>query len=175
MGFSSSSSSSTLFLFFLCLLSGFLGWLNLYANSFASSKSNRSSTLPLPSKAQYSVTTFVRKYTSCDTTRTPPLNSLTASIKASTVSRSKWLVGSSMMRRWGWRYTTMEKARRDFCPPESPPIFCKARLPLRPREPRWLRISWSFISGNNVCMYWKGDCSWSNRSAWCWSKEAHRA
>ena len=62
--------------------------------------------------------------TLCVITITPPSNLLIAWIRQSTVSRSRWLVGSSSSSRCVRRSPSSTKTTRDFCPPESVVMSC---------------------------------------------------
>mmetsp|Transcript_26699 Transcript_26699/g.35576 ORF Transcript_26699/g.35576 Transcript_26699/m.35576 type:complete len:95 (-) Transcript_26699:1042-1326(-) len=65
-----------------------------------------------------------------------------ASISASVVSRSRWLVGSSRISMWGLRYMAQARQSRHFCPPDIVCIFCFGRTsPPRPKLARYLRNS----------------------------------
>ena len=60
------------------------------------------------------------------TVTVPTLYSQRALPRASMVWMSRWLVGSSMMRKLGpWPHSTAN-ATRDFWPPDRESIFCRA-------------------------------------------------
>ena len=50
---------------------------------------------------------------------------------------SRWLVGSSMIRIWGFFQVTIANATLLFCPPDSRYMGQMPRLPEMPKEPRW--------------------------------------
>mmetsp|Transcript_16595 Transcript_16595/g.40540 ORF Transcript_16595/g.40540 Transcript_16595/m.40540 type:complete len:160 (+) Transcript_16595:373-852(+) len=75
------------------------------------------------------------------TSTTPPSNLLIAMARASIVSMSRWLVGSSRSRMCGCRHASSANASLLFCPPDSVLIGRVARSPLSPKRPRYLRAS----------------------------------
>mmetsp|Transcript_27665 Transcript_27665/g.65357 ORF Transcript_27665/g.65357 Transcript_27665/m.65357 type:complete len:221 (+) Transcript_27665:611-1273(+) len=95
--------------------------------------------------------TALMSETLCVITMTPPLNSLRAVTSASTVSRSRWLVGSSSSSRCVRLRPSSTKTTRDFWPPDSVWMSCSWCCPSRPKRPRALRTSWYLISGK-VCI-----------------------
>mmetsp|Transcript_30946 Transcript_30946/g.88735 ORF Transcript_30946/g.88735 Transcript_30946/m.88735 type:complete len:109 (-) Transcript_30946:802-1128(-) len=71
----------------------------------------------------------------------PPLNLLSASISASTLSMSKWFVGSSKIKISGFLQVILAKQTRAFCPPESSLIGRPCACEGSPNCPRHLCAS----------------------------------
>mmetsp|Transcript_41432 Transcript_41432/g.125180 ORF Transcript_41432/g.125180 Transcript_41432/m.125180 type:complete len:138 (+) Transcript_41432:262-675(+) len=88
-------------------------------------------TLP-PSTTQSSLHTSAKKLRLWLTITAAPWNAFRAAAKASKVSMSKWLVGSSSSKRCGRCQTAAANASRAFWPPDSVPTFCFA-MPPRPK------------------------------------------
>lgn len=57
--------------------------------------------------------------------------------RASIVSISKWLVGSSSTRKLGLDMHILANATLDFWPPDRLPTLCNARSPDIPKPPNW--------------------------------------
>mmetsp|Transcript_61432 Transcript_61432/g.164334 ORF Transcript_61432/g.164334 Transcript_61432/m.164334 type:complete len:155 (-) Transcript_61432:1070-1534(-) len=93
-------------------------------------------------------------------------------MRASMVSMSRWLVGSSMISRCGFSHIARARLTRNFWPPESVLINWKGRTsPERPKCPKCCRIRSSceldpspgYLSRANF----RGLESPSNSSRWC--------
>mmetsp|Transcript_20270 Transcript_20270/g.31684 ORF Transcript_20270/g.31684 Transcript_20270/m.31684 type:complete len:116 (-) Transcript_20270:1262-1609(-) len=83
---------------------------------YASKVSNLVTTPPPTTKI--SLATALTNVWSWETRITPPGKFFTASARASTLSRSRLLVGSSMIRTWGFRNETAAIATRERWPPD---------------------------------------------------------
>mmetsp|Transcript_30232 Transcript_30232/g.93280 ORF Transcript_30232/g.93280 Transcript_30232/m.93280 type:complete len:115 (+) Transcript_30232:405-749(+) len=100
------------------------------------------------------------------TARTPPLKFLTASMRASTDSTSRWFVGSSNKRKCGFSTEIDARATRAFWPPESAAIIVVCPWPSSPKEPRILRASNSSLIPFDT-KYATGVCSSGSLSTKC--------
>ena len=70
--------------------------------------------------------------------------------RASIVWISRWLVGSSRIKKFGLWAHRMAKATRDFYPPDRLQICCKAKSPVTPNCPNILRYSSDFFQESVV-------------------------
>mmetsp|Transcript_20628 Transcript_20628/g.62967 ORF Transcript_20628/g.62967 Transcript_20628/m.62967 type:complete len:514 (+) Transcript_20628:178-1719(+) len=117
------------------------------AESCSASMSRYSSNSPgnlltLPSSmTQISLHTLLINSTLWVITMTPPSKARRPSTRQSTVSRSRWLVGSSSNNRCVRRRPISTKTTRDFWPPESVEISCRWWWPSRPKRPSALRMA----------------------------------
>mmetsp|Transcript_49149 Transcript_49149/g.122142 ORF Transcript_49149/g.122142 Transcript_49149/m.122142 type:complete len:218 (-) Transcript_49149:1498-2151(-) len=118
------------------------------AASFSASSSRYSSNSPWktftspPSITQISLHTALMSDMLCVMTITPPLKLRSAVTRQSTVSRSRWLVGSSSSRRCERCIPNSTKTTRDFCPPERVAISCSWWCPSSPKRPSMSRTCW---------------------------------
>lgn len=65
--------------------------------------------------------------------------------RASIVSMSKWLVGSSRTRKFGFDMHILANATLDFWPPDRLPTLCRAKSPDIPKPPNWRLYSSTFL------------------------------
>mmetsp|Transcript_868 Transcript_868/g.2184 ORF Transcript_868/g.2184 Transcript_868/m.2184 type:complete len:197 (-) Transcript_868:194-784(-) len=119
-----------------------------------------------------SVQMEVMRCSSWLTMTTPPLKSRMASTRPSMVSMSRWLVGSSITSRCGFRHSAMARLTRNFWPPESVRMsWCGSTSPERPKCPRCCRICSSCrlepSPGKRSSASLSGDRSPSSASRWC--------
>mmetsp|Transcript_9587 Transcript_9587/g.31740 ORF Transcript_9587/g.31740 Transcript_9587/m.31740 type:complete len:247 (-) Transcript_9587:509-1249(-) len=124
---------------------------------------------------QISSTTNEIKRSSWDTRTTPPWKLFRAIARASIVSRSKWLVGSSRSMMCGCLHASSANARRDFCPPDKNFTALVASSPDKPNFPRYARASSNGISGSKPFMCATQSCSMSIVSRWCCENRASRS
>mmetsp|Transcript_73555 Transcript_73555/g.202047 ORF Transcript_73555/g.202047 Transcript_73555/m.202047 type:complete len:277 (-) Transcript_73555:634-1464(-) len=123
--------------------------------------------VPLLTTHSSSATISMRR-SSWETNTTPPSKWLRAIARASIVSRSRWLVGSSSSKMCGERHASSAKARRDFWPPERNLMGLSARSPERPKRPRYLRASSTETPSEVRSRMWLTELfSGSIISMWC--------
>mmetsp|Transcript_27176 Transcript_27176/g.54684 ORF Transcript_27176/g.54684 Transcript_27176/m.54684 type:complete len:279 (+) Transcript_27176:391-1227(+) len=139
----------------------------------ASSSSSRRVTVPSRTD-QNSLTARSRKYTSWLTTTTAPANSRRAVARTSTVSMSRWFVGSSRYKSVGSVQVIAQRMTLDFCPPLSLPIGSHDMPSTIPNCPRRDRISASLWPGNCALRSSVGVRLRSSCSTKCWAKSAER-
>ena len=89
-------------------------------------------------------------------TMTAPGNSLTASTRASRLSMSRWLVGSSRIRSCGASRHIRASARRVFSPPERWRAWVRAWSWPRPKRASQARVACSRSAGRRTWTCWIG-------------------
>mmetsp|Transcript_136006 Transcript_136006/g.235940 ORF Transcript_136006/g.235940 Transcript_136006/m.235940 type:complete len:331 (+) Transcript_136006:892-1884(+) len=150
---------------------------DMSSSSQSASVSSRSSITALPSST---VITCVQprdsqKLRSWDTTTTAPLKLLSASVRLSTVSMSKWLEGSSSSSRLCGTSANRANATRAFSPPERYPISRIDLSPDNPKAPIVVRVSLAvsrgLCSSPAICTTSTAILSWGSSCARsCWKK-----
>ena len=88
------------------------------------------------------------------TSSTVPPNDSIASSRASMDSTSRWLVGSSKMRKFAPDSIIMASATRAVSPPESDPARRCTESPENPKRPRWPWIGPRPQEGRRSAMIW---------------------
>mmetsp|Transcript_10802 Transcript_10802/g.27305 ORF Transcript_10802/g.27305 Transcript_10802/m.27305 type:complete len:183 (-) Transcript_10802:172-720(-) len=124
----------------------------------------------MPSMTHSSSQTDVIMCSSWLMTNRPPSNFDRAIINASTVSKSRWFVGSSSSSMCGRVYVIMASATRLFWPPDSDFTGWTCSLPVMPREERCPRILGIGSLGWCSLKISSADLLYCSCSTWCWLK-----
>merc|ERR1740130_2100575 len=107
--------------------------------------------------------------------RAPPAvaNLLAALISASTLSRSRKLVGSSMIRRWGGTKVSLAKMTQLRCENDKPSILFSIEFMSTEVRSKCERTSAGLALGNDFIMNSKGVSVINNSLVECWQKKAN--
>ncbi|MNY07889.1 hypothetical protein D3C86_1407130 [compost metagenome] len=127
--------------------------------------------MSLPSMNQILLATLSRKYLSWETAIKVPSYCCKAWIRMLTDCMSRWLVGSSRIRKLESVVRDLARATLDFSPPESTLIFLKTSSPVNRKQPRIPRSSVSVCLGAKACSSSKMVLSRCSDSSWCWAKK----
>ena len=119
---------------------------------------------------RYCLAHFLRKSLLWETSSSAPLYLLQAAISASTDSRSRKLVGSSMMSRCGQTKVSLLKMTQERCEKDRRCMRVSAVLPTTEVLARCWRSVPADSSGNWLPMNSMGVCSRFSSAVECWPK-----